>query len=82
MHGPAFDSEGKTVNRDVPEADVVAFENAGYKKGRSPDAPDIKAGAVVGSATKEEAALAKAAEADAKAEAKAEAASEAKDAKK
>jgi hypothetical protein len=44
MHGPAFDDAAKTVNRDVPEADVVAFEQAGYVKGRAPEAPDLKSG--------------------------------------
>ena len=81
MHGPSFDSEGKTVNREVPEADVVAFEAAGYIKGRSPDAPDVKHGEAQGSATKEEAAKAKAAAAEAKADAKAEAVADAKEAK-
>lgn len=37
MHGPAFDKEGnasgKPVEREVPEADIAAFERVGYKKG-------------------------------------------------
>jgi hypothetical protein len=37
MYGPAFDESRGLVDRDVPEADVVAFENAGYVKGSLPE---------------------------------------------
>lgn len=37
MHGPAFDDSGKIVERQVPDADVRAFEDAGYRKGALPD---------------------------------------------
>ena len=36
MYGPAFTPEGEMVEREVPEADVTAFENSGYKKGALP----------------------------------------------
>lgn len=38
MHGPAFDESGDIVEREVPEVDVIAFENAGYKRGAKPEA--------------------------------------------
>lgn len=36
MHGPAFDGSGKTVEREVPLADVKAYQAAGYKAGPMP----------------------------------------------
>ena len=37
MYGPAFDKDGKAtgklVERDVPEADIAAYGNVGYKQG-------------------------------------------------
>lgn len=33
MFGEAFDGSGKLVNREVPKADVQAFQNAGYQIG-------------------------------------------------
>ena len=36
MYGPAFTPEGEMVQREVPEADVVAFEQSGYTKGKLP----------------------------------------------
>lgn len=36
MYGPAFTEEGEIVERDVPEADVVAYERDGYVKGSLP----------------------------------------------
>jgi hypothetical protein len=40
MYGPAFTKSGQIVNRMVPEADVAAFENAGYVKGTRQDLPN------------------------------------------
>jgi hypothetical protein len=39
MYGPALDGSGTIVNREVPEADVVAYEQSGYKKGSVDGAP-------------------------------------------
>lgn len=39
MHGPSFDGSGKMVEREVPSADVKAYEAAGYVKGGLPEAP-------------------------------------------
>lgn len=36
MHGPAFDESGELVQREVPEADVHAFQNVGYSLGGLP----------------------------------------------
>jgi hypothetical protein len=36
MYGPAFSEGGNFVQREVPDADVVAFEKAGYVKGVLP----------------------------------------------
>ncbi len=36
MYGPAFDESGTIVERDVPDADVRAFEQAGYVIGELP----------------------------------------------
>ena len=36
MHGPAFNDKGELVEREVPEGDVPAFQNAGYVKGGIP----------------------------------------------
>lgn len=48
MHGPAFaesnDEPKKIVNREVPKDDVVAFEQAGYVKGKDKDAETVEAG--------------------------------------
>lgn len=37
MYGPAFTAEGKIVEREVPEVDVVAYEQSGYVKGKMPE---------------------------------------------
>lgn len=42
MHGPAFDGSGRTVEREVPLADVKAYKAAGYAEGPDP-APAPKA---------------------------------------
>ena len=52
MYGPAFDETKKIVNREVPSDDVPAFEAAGYKKGKDPDAPTVKAGESKGGTAK------------------------------
>jgi hypothetical protein len=33
MYGPSLSDPSKTVNRDVPEADVQAYRAAGYTEG-------------------------------------------------
>lgn len=38
MFGPSIGDPSKIVDRDVPEADVSAYELAGYKKGVAPKA--------------------------------------------
>lgn len=38
MNGPAFDGSGRKVEREVPLADVKAYEAAGYVKGGLPEA--------------------------------------------
>lgn len=38
MNGPAFDGSGEKVEREVPLADVKAYEAAGYVKGGLPPA--------------------------------------------
>lgn len=37
MYGPAFDDTGELVERDVPDLDVQAYENVGYKRGPLPE---------------------------------------------
>ena len=45
MHGPSISDPAKIVNRDVPECDVHAYMNAGYKRGSLPDekTPEVEA---------------------------------------
>jgi hypothetical protein len=43
MHGPAFTESGEIVERYVPQADVVAFRNAGYAVGPIPDHLKLRA---------------------------------------
>ena len=43
MHGPSISDPAKIVNRDVPECDVQAYTNAGYKRGSLEKAPEVEA---------------------------------------
>lgn len=43
MHGPGISDPSKIVERDVPENDVVAYQQAGYTKGPIPSKSDAQA---------------------------------------
>ena len=41
MHGPDLDDPSKTVELEVPEADVHAYLKAGYEKGGLPEVEEV-----------------------------------------
>ncbi len=44
MYGPSISDPSKTVNRDVPEADVQAYRAIGYTEGSIEVEKEVKAG--------------------------------------
>ena len=42
MYGPGISNPEKIVERDIPQADVQAYVNIGYKLGKLPKTEEIK----------------------------------------